>query len=213
MDFKNLIVGMVEEQLIARGIRDERVLAAFKKVPRHLFVLPEHVGSAYEDRPLPIGNGQTISQPYIVALMLEQLALKEDGNVLEVGTGSGYEAALLAELTREVCTIDRIPELTKKADALFKDLGYTNIHTKVGDGTLGWLEHSPYDAIIVSAASPQILQNLTEQLNEGGRMIIPVGDKLTQALTLVEKTKGGIVSREITTCIFVPLIGRYGWKG
>ncbi len=212
MDFSRLKNRMVEEQLIARNIKDKMVLDAFRNVPRHLFVNPKEAGSAYDDRPLPIGYGQTISQPYIVALMVEQLKLNGDDIVLEIGTGSGYEAAVLAELAKEVYTIDRISELTKRAEAVFEELRYVNIHTKIGDGTLGWPEHSPYDAIIVSAASPAVPDTLIEQLKDGGCMILPVGDTATQTLTLVTKSRDTFTSRELTTCIFVPLLGKYGWR-
>ena len=204
---------MVNTQLIPRGIRDPRVLAAMKKVPRHLFV-PLHLrDQAYGDYPLPIGEDQTISQPYIVALMTEILELKETDRVLEIGTGSGYQAAILAELAAQVFTIDRMAPLLAQAERLLAALGYTNIKTRVGDGTLGWPEEMPFDAIIVTAGAPKVPRPLTEQLALGGRLVIPVGDTYSQTLTCVRQTKDGPRFEYHGGCRFVRLIGKYGWDG
>ena len=201
------------ELIKKRGIKDERVLNAMLKVPRHLFVPPEIVDRAYDDCPLPIGKGQTISQPYIVALMTEALELDEDSKVLEIGTGSGYQAAILAEIAKEVYTVERIPELLERARKTIESLGYTNIHFKLGDGTMGWEEEAPFDAIIVTAASPDIPEPLVEQLKIGGRMVIPVGSELTQELLKIRKTgEKRIEVESLGGCIFVKLKGKYGWK-
>ena len=178
---------MVESQLRARGIRDERVLAAMFLVPRHEFVSEEYRDQAYEDHPIPIGEGQTISQPYIVAIMLEALALNPSDTVLEVGTGSGYQTALLAELTRQVYSVERHEALARTAQDTLARLGFNNVEVLVGDGSHGLPEHAPFDAIVVSAAAPQIPPPLFEQLREGGRMVIPVGPAHAQELQLVRK--------------------------
>lgn len=212
-DFRQLRARMVDAQLIARGINDRRVLDAFLKVPRHKFVPLQEVESAYEDYPLPIGEGQTISQPYIVALMTQSLELKDTDIVLEIGTGSGYQAAILAELVKKVYTIERIPALTENVSNLLRELGYKNIELKTGDGTLGLPEDAPYDGIIVTAAAPEIPKPLIEQLNDNGRLVVPTGGGFSQMLTVLKKTSAGIVSTDICGCVFVPLIGRYGWKG
>lgn len=212
MDYATLRKKMVEEQLIRRGIKDERVLEAFKKVERHKFIPQDLVTNAYADFPVPIGENQTISQPYIVALMTEQLSLKGEEKVLEIGTGSGYQTAILAELTKEVYTVERIEYLSKRAGGLLKELGYENIKTKVGDGTLGWPEFAPFDRIIITAASPHMPLPLTGQLKENGKIILPLGESLGQVLTLIEKKKGDLESIRVCGCVFVPLIGKYGWK-
>src|SRR6266568_2704094 len=181
---------MVQEQLMPRGIHEERVLAAMAKVPREEFV-PQGVRPAsYTDQPLPIGYSQTISQPYVVAFMTEQLQLKRDDRVLEIGTGSGYKAAILAELVAEVYTIEIVEPLAKHAEVTLQRLGYKNVHVKVGDGYSGWLEHAPFDAIIVTCAPDHVPQQLTDQLKDGGRMVIPVGDRFAQQLYLMEKKNG-----------------------
>ncbi len=199
---------MVKEQIKARGIDDPRLLSAMGKVPRHLFVPPEYRDSAYEDRPLPIGYGQTISQPYIVALMTYHLQLKPTDRVLEIGTGSGYQAAVLAELAKEVYTIEIIPELAKKASERLRELGYDNVHVKCGDGFFGWPEHAPFDAIIITCAAPEIPPRLVDQLKEGGRMILPLGaDPFYQTLTLVTKQDGELLKKRITGVVFVPMTG------
>ena len=198
---------MVRAQIEARGIKDKRVLKVMRTVPRHKFVLPLYQRAAYSDRPLPIGYGQTISQPYIVALMTEALRLKGDEKVLEIGTGSGYQAAILAELAKEVYTIEIIPGLTKRAEKTLKKLGYENIKVKCGDGYLGWPEYAPFNAIIVTCAPDHIPQPLIDQLAEKGRMIVPVGKYPWQVLKLIQKKKGQIISTDITNVLFVPMTG------
>lgn len=205
MDYAFLRRQMVEEQLLRRGIRDNRVLAAFYKVPRHKFVSLDIIDNAYADFPLPIGYGQTISQPYIVALMIELLNLTGSERVLEVGTGSGYQTALLAELAGEVYTVERLSSLANKAELLLKELGYT-VKLKTGDGALGWPEAAPFDSIIVSASAYFVPQPLIEQLRDGGKMILPLGNSFSQVLTLAEKVGGQIKYKDICGCAFVPLI-------
>ncbi len=203
---------MVEEQLIPRGIYDERVLNVFRKVPRHEFVPRENLANAYGDYPLPVGEGQTISQPYMVALMTQCLELKGGGKVLEIGTGSGYQTAILAELAKEVYSVERISILAEKTKIMLDSLGYINIKIKVGDGTEGWDEFAPYEGIIVTAGAPFVPNPLLAQLAENGRMAIPIGDAFSQVLTLVKKKEGKLTQEEICGCVFVPLIGKYGWK-
>jgi protein-L-isoaspartate(D-aspartate) O-methyltransferase len=203
---------MVDSQLIPRGIFDPRVLAAMRKVPRHRFIPPSLWDQAYNDYPLPIGEDQTISQPYIVALMTEILEIKGPARVLEIGTGSGYQAAILAELAAQVFSIDRMAYLSATAQKVLDALGYKNIHLKVGDGTLGWPEECPFDAILVTAGSPQVPRPLTEQLALDGRLVIPVGDRFSQTLTLVRKTKDGLNYEYHGGCRFVRLIGQHGWE-
>ncbi len=203
---------MVDKQIAVRGVTDPRVLAAVRKVPRHRFI-PAHLwDQAYGDYPLPIGEDQTISQPYIVALMTEMLELKPTDRVLEVGTGSGYQAAILAELAARVYTIDRVAVLLSRAEQTLTAMGYTNITTRVGDGTLGWPEEMPFDAIIVTAGAPEVPRPLTEQLAAGGRLVIPVGDTWSQTLTRVRKTAEGLKFEYHGGCRFVRLIGKYGWE-
>ncbi|NPV59181.1 MAG: protein-L-isoaspartate(D-aspartate) O-methyltransferase [Actinobacteria bacterium] len=203
---------MVRQQIAARGVDDPRVLEAMSKVPRHLFV-PAHLADrAYDDSPLPIGEGQTISQPYMVAWMTELLRLEKDSRVLEIGTGSGYQAAVLCELAREVFTIEKIPELAREAERRLSSLGYRNFRVRVGDGTLGWPEEAPFDGIIVTAGAPSVPQPLTEQLAEGGRLVIPVGPSGMQMLTVIERRGGGFTHSEEGSCVFVPLVGEHGWK-
>ena len=212
-DFEVMRKMMVEEQLIPRGIADKRVLDAFRKVPRHKFVPEELWQNAYNDYPLPIGEGQTISQPYMVALMTQVLNLTGEEKILEVGTGSGYQAGILAELVQGVYSIERFQKLADVASDVFKRLGYKNIKIRVGDGTLGWEEQAPYDGIIVTAGAPGIPESLLKQLKEAGRMIIPIGsDGFGQILTLVEKIGKTIRTSEICGCMFVPLIGKEGWN-
>lgn len=201
---------MVQEQLVARGITDKRVLDVMSWLERHKFVPDRMKEYAYEDMPLPIGKGQTISQPYIVALMTQVLELKGNEKVLEVGTGSGYQAAILAELTKEVYTIEIIENLGKEAEERLKELGYTNIKVKIGDGYYGWQEYAPFDAIIVTAAAGAIPQPLIDQLKVGGRIVIPVGDESEQKLLLIQKQPGGkLKENEITGVLFVPLVGEH----
>ncbi len=201
---------MVEEQIGARGIEDQTVLAAMRHVPRHKFVPPQHAASAYEDHPLPIGHGQTISQPYIVGFMTDLLELDEKDRVLEIGTGSAYQAAVLAELTPHVYTIEIIEELAAKARKRLNKLGYDTVKVKTGDGYFGWKKHAPFDAIIVTAAAGHIPSPLLKQLKKGGRMIIPVGGAYeTQYLVLVRKGKDGTVrSKQLMPVRFVPMTGR-----
>ncbi len=204
---------MVAEQIRARGVADPRVLAAMRRVPRHHFI-PEHLWSqAYADYPLPIGEDQTISQPYIVALMTEILELKETDRVLEVGTGSGYQAAILAELAAQVFSIDRKGGLADHARSILESLGHRNIRIRVGDGTLGWPEEAPFEGIIVTAGAPKVPRPLVEQLALGGRLVIPVGDAFTQTLTCVRQTGEGLKYEYHGGCRFVRLIGKYGWEG
>jgi protein-L-isoaspartate(D-aspartate) O-methyltransferase len=196
---------MVEYQLKGRDIVDKRVLDAMLKVERHKFVPKDLQHLAYIDEPLPIGFGQTISQPYIVALMTQLLELKGDEKVLEIGTGSGYQAAILAELSKEVYTIEIIPQLAQRAEKLLKDLGYKNIFVKIGDGYLGWPEYAPFDKIILTCAPEEIPQTLVEQLKDGGKMVLPVGS-VAQDLVVVEKQKGRIITKSIIPVRFVPMI-------
>jgi protein-L-isoaspartate(D-aspartate) O-methyltransferase len=203
---------MVQWQLHARGVTDERVLAAILSVPRHLFVPPSRRGAAYEDSPLPIGEGQTISQPYMVARMTELLALTGSSRVLEIGTGSGYQAAVLAEIAAEVWTVERFANLADRARKVLEDLGYGRVHVVVGDGTLGWPEEAPYDGIIVTAAAPAVPPAMTDQLAPGGRLVIPVGSREVQWLRVVTRTEEGLRHRDVLECRFVPLIGEQGYK-
>ncbi len=211
MDFKELREFMVRTQLIPRGIKDERLLDAMKKVPRHLFVGDSMQYMAYDDMALSIGEGQTISQPYMVAVMTELLELKGNEKVLEIGTGSGYQAAILAELAKDVYTVERVALLANRTEERFHALGYNNIHIKVGDGTLGWSEEAPFDRIIITAGTPRIPEPLIEQLFEGGIIIAPVGDRFSQQLLKVRKSKGKLLEDYHTPCVFVPLIGEHGW--
>lgn len=205
--FHELRKQMIIKQLIPRGIKDERVLEAFRKVPRHLFVDSSHQEKAYGDYPLPIGLDQTISQPYIVALMTQSLELRGHERILEIGTGSGYQTAILAELVQHVYTMERLPSLSEKAGLTLQELGYQNISFCTGDGTGGWPEEAPFNGILVAAAAAEIPQTLLDQLASGGRMVIPVGDTLLQELTLVIKDETDLKKQNICGCRFVPLIG------
>jgi len=198
---------MVQQQLMTRGIHEERVLAAMAKVPREEFVPPDGRAAAYTDHPLPIGYDQTISQPYIVAFMTEQLHPKPSDRVLEIGTGSGYQAAILAELVAEVYTIEIAGPLARNAEATLARLGYKNVHVKVGDGYKGWPENAPFDAIIVTCAPDRVPRPLTDQLKDGGRMIIPVGDRFAQELYLLEKKNGQLKESAVLPVRFVPMAG------
>lgn len=202
---------MVVEQLIPRGIHDEAVLKAMRNVPRHLFVDDAMYSCAYGDHPLPIGSGQTISQPYIVALMTQALQLKATDKVLEIGTGSGYQAAILSRICDRVYTIERIDSLLVRARKIFDRLHYHNIISRIDDGTTGWASEAPFDGIIVTAAGPKIPEPLLDQLADPGRMVIPVGDQYVQELRLVEKKDGAISDRIIEHVRFVSLIGVHGW--
>ncbi len=199
---------MVEKQIVAREVRDPRVLAAMKSVPRHEFIPPELRKEAYEDRPLPIGHGQTISQPYIVAFMTEQLNPRPTDRVLEIGTGSGYQAAVLARLVDQVFTIEIVEPLAKKAEADLARLGFKNVKVKAGDGYAGWPEHAPFDAIIVTCAPDHVPEALVRQLREGGRLIIPVGESGAQELYLLEKRGGKVEQRAVLPVRFVPMTGQ-----
>jgi protein-L-isoaspartate(D-aspartate) O-methyltransferase len=203
---------MVKNQLIPRGIADQNVLRAMGKVQRHLFVEEALVGEAYNDHPLPIGLKQTISQPYIVALMTEALELTGREKVLEIGTGSGYQTAILAELSDRVYTIERIAPLLEGSKRLLESLGYRNIYFKAYDGTLGWEDFSPFDAIMVTAGAPSVPDPLRKQLADGGRMIIPIGNRYSQDLIKVTRTKDRFVEKNLGGCRFVDLIGEHGWK-
>jgi protein-L-isoaspartate(D-aspartate) O-methyltransferase len=202
---------MVDSQLHARGIRDQRVLDAMARVPRHDFVDERYRDQAYEDHPIPIAEGQTISQPYIVALMLETLLLEPSSKVLEIGTGSGYQAAVLTELAAEVYSMERHPQLARAAEAALARHGYTNVRVILGDGSHGLPALAPFDAIIVSAAAPQVPSALFDQLREGGRMMIPVGPPEAQELQLIRKHEGHPIVNRLEGCRFVPLIGGQGY--
>jgi protein-L-isoaspartate(D-aspartate) O-methyltransferase len=203
---------MVSVQIAGRGIVDERILDAMSTIPRHLFVPTEFQQNAYEDYPLPIGHGQTISQPYIVAFMTNILDLKGNEQVLEVGTGSGYQAAILSHLVKKVHTLERIPALAERARKILQELGIKNVDVHEGDGTLGWLPNAPYQAILVTAAAPAAPQALLDQLDMGARMIIPVGGQFHQVLELWRKEKEGLKSESILPVAFVPLKGEQGWS-
>ena len=202
---------MVDEQIVARGVKNQRVIAALRKVPRHEF-LPEAIRDmAYGDHALPLGEGQTISQPYMVAVMTELLNLKGTERVLEIGTGSGYQSAVLAELCEKVYTVERIKTLAEKARATLNRLGYTKVAIKIYDGTYGWKEMAPFDAVIVTAGAPDIPMPLADQLRDDGRMVIPVGERYGQLLVKAVKTAKGMVMEKGIPCMFVPLIGNHGW--
>jgi len=211
-DFKKERLAMVEDQLRRRGIHDQRVLEAMAKIPRHSFVSPEYQAAAYEDRPLPIGEGQTISQPYMVAVMTQSLELTGGERVLEIGTGSGYQTATLAELAKTIFTVERIQVLIQRAQKVLQNLGYENIFFLHGDGTKGWREDSPFEGIIVTAGAPEVPQMLTSQLADGGRLVIPVGPRYTQTLYKVTRKGNRFMEEDITGCVFVPLLGDFGWK-
>jgi len=197
---------MVAQQLKARGIQDQRVLQAMEEIPRHLFVPADVQSQSYDDRPQPIGADQTISQPYIVALMTEQLGLVPESKVLEIGTGSGYQTAVLARLAREVYSIERIPELAAEAARRLESLGIRNVQIRVGDGSQGWPEAAFYDGILVTACAAKLPDLLVAQLADGGRMVIPLGEGLQQTLTLIERCGGTLESHPICGCLFVPLL-------
>jgi len=202
---------MVEDQIVSRGIKDENVIQAMKNVPRHLFVNSTMRNRAYIDSALPLSSGQTISQPYIVAYMTEALQLKGDERVLEIGTGSGYQAAVLAEIVQKVFTIERYPELAVKARKLLENMGYNNIIVSSGDGTLGWPKFAPYDRIIVTAGAPEVPIILLDQLTEDGVMITPVGEKHRQEMQIIRKEGESYTVTKSIGCLFVPLVGIYGW--
>jgi protein-L-isoaspartate(D-aspartate) O-methyltransferase len=210
--YSRLRSNMVKHQIAARGVKDPHVLGAMSRVPRHFFVPDSLAERAYEDSPLPIGEGQTISQPYMVAWMTELLEVDEDSRVLEIGTGSGYQAAILCELAAEVISIEKYPDLAREAGERLRSLAYGNITIHVGDGTLGWPQQAPYDGIMVTAGAPSVPQPLLEQLADGGRLVIPVGPSGMQMLNLIRRKGNDYVASEEGTCVFVPLVGKLGWK-
>jgi protein-L-isoaspartate(D-aspartate) O-methyltransferase len=203
---------MVEDQIKRRGITDKRILTAMEEIPRHKFVEEGLKGVAYQDGPLPIGMNQTISQPYIVALMTELLDVSDEHKVLEIGTGSGYQAAVISRIAMSVITVERIPELYKKAKETLRKLGYNNITVVMADGSIGYSEYAPYNRIIVTAASPSVPDELIEQLANGGKIVIPVGGMYTQQLVVLEKEGDKIIKTESIGVRFVPLLGRKGWE-
>jgi protein-L-isoaspartate(D-aspartate) O-methyltransferase len=203
---------MVQEQLIARGIQDRRLIEAMRRVPRHLFIDPGLINRAYDDSALPIGEKQTLSQPYMAGKMTEALRLTGKEKVLEIGTGSGYQTALLAELCFNVFSVEKIRALSRKARELLDRLEYHNIALHVGDGTIGWSEHAPYDSIIVAASAPDVPRPLIEQLSVGGKLVIPVGDDVSQVLKLVQRERFGFHQEDIGECRFVKLWGKFGWQ-
>jgi len=211
-EFSSQISNMIQTQLRRRGITDAAVLAAMEFVPRHEFVPREFREKSYDDVPLPIGDGQTISQPYIVAVMTAALHVRPSDRVLEIGTGCGYQAAILSRLAREVFGVERRPELALSASARLERLGYANVHVHCGDGTLGMPELAPFEAILVAAAAPAIPQPLFAQLAEGGRMIVPVGDAEHQELQLIERRGKSVRTTTLEGCRFVPLVGYHGWQ-
>jgi protein-L-isoaspartate(D-aspartate) O-methyltransferase len=203
---------MVREQLVARGIKNERVLEAMRTVPRHLFVEEKLRDQAYNDCALSIEEGQTISQPFMVAVMTEELELQGTEKALEIGTGSGYQTAVLASLVRHVYSIERLGNLATAAQEILARLQYFNVTIRVGDGTLGWSEEAPFDAIIVTAGSPHVPSPLVNQLGTSGKMVIPIGDRKSQVLHKIIKTSTGVEDIALTSCVFVPLVGTYGWR-
>jgi protein-L-isoaspartate(D-aspartate) O-methyltransferase len=212
MDDRERRVQMVERQIAVRGVRDPRVLEALRDVPRHLFVPDEQKSHAYEDRALPIASGQTISQPYIVAIMTELLAPEPHHCVLEIGTGSGYQTAVLSRLSKQVITIERHPELARTAGQVFAVLGLGNVDVRVGDGTEGLPGEAPFDRILVTAGAPSIPESLKGQLADGGRLVLPVGPSGYQHLTVIDRFGNSFEQQEREACVFVPLIGRHGWQ-
>jgi protein-L-isoaspartate(D-aspartate) O-methyltransferase len=212
-DFENARRQMVAQQIRDRGIHSSRVLEAMQSVERQLFVPPEHASRAYADEPLPIGEGQTISQPFMVAAMADALSLKGQERVLEIGAGSGYQAAVISRLAREVIAVEAQPLLASSARERLARLGYLNVRIETGDGSLGWPLAAPYDAILVTAAAPAAPPPLLDQLAEGGRLVIPVGTVDQQELFRIVKRSGSIEQKSLYACRFVPLLGRYGWRG
>ncbi len=203
---------MVEEQLIRRGITDARVVEAMQKVPRHLFVDEAFQDRAYGDYPLPIGEGQTISQPYMVGLMTQLLRLTGTEKVLEIGTGSGYQTAVLAECARRVCSVERLASLASRARRILEELGHMNVWVRTANGTFGWSDEAPFDRILVTAGAPAVPPPLFEQLAENGRMVLPVGDATAQQLTVVDRVGGEMRTTTEVGCVFVKLIGKYAWE-
>ena len=208
--FETLRRRLVDE-IAGQGIHDERVLEVFRRMPRHLFVPEDAVDLAYENHPLAIGQGQTISQPYMVACMTQALGLKGGEKVLEIGSGSGYQTAVLKALNADVYTMERLPELSDRARATVERAGFEGVHYRVGDGSLGWPEQAPFDRVIVTAGAPTMPVSLVEQLREGGSMVIPVGGESEQELLLVRRDRGRVTREKICSCIFVKLLGEEGW--
>jgi protein-L-isoaspartate(D-aspartate) O-methyltransferase len=213
VDFEQARAFMVDRQLMARGIRSSGVLDAMRTIPRHCFVEKALQAEAYDDCPLPIGGGQTISQPYMVALMTELLDVHAWHAILEIGTGSGYQTALLSTLAQRVYTVERLETLSQQASSVLQQLGCHNVVYRVGDGTVGWLEHAPYDRIIVTAGAPATPAALLEQLNEDGKLVIPVGDRFSQVLQVLHKQQNRLETTTSCRCVFVKLIGKDGWPG
>lgn len=212
IDYPNLRSHMVKDQIAARGISDPATLKSMGMIPREKFVPETLMPHAYDDSPLPIGEGQTISQPFIVALMTASLALKPEQTVLEIGTGSGYQAAVLSQIVKKVYTVERIPVLAERSAALFKELGFNNIEVKLDDGTMGWAEHAPYDSIIVTAGAPEVPKSLKAQLKIGGKLVIPVGKSENQRLIILDKLGEDDWKKRVLEFVrFVPLIGEEGW--
>ena len=211
-DFKIAREKMVKDQLVARGIKNKRVLQVMGKIPRHLFIEEALAGEAYNDHPVPIGEKQTISQPYIVALMTEALELKKDENTLEIGTGSGYQTAILAELSSRVYTIERIEFPLMNARKILAKLGYTNILFKIFDGTTGWRKYAPFDTIMVTAGAPDLPKPLIDQLADNGRMVIPIGDRYSQEMIKIIRKGKSLKQKNLGGCRFVNLIGIHGWQ-
>ncbi len=210
--FGRLRKNMVKHQIASRAVKEHRVLDAMSRVPRHLFVPENLADRAYDDSPLPIGDGQTISQPYMVAWMTELLEVATGDKVLEIGTGSGYQAAILCELAGEVLSIEKYSSLARDAGELLHSLGYRNIRIRVGDGTLGWPEEAPFDGIMVTAGAPSVPQPLLEQLADGGRLVIPVGPSGMQMLNVIRRKGNEYQASDEGTCVFVPLVGKFGWR-
>lgn len=209
--YESLRRKMVDEQLAGHGIRDERVLSAMGRIPRHLFVPESMADQAYEDHPVAIGQGQTISQPYMVACMSQALALQGGEKVLEVGSGSGYQTAVLKALNADVYTVERLPELSDRARENVERAGFSGVHYRVGDGSRGWTEEAPFDRVIVTAGAPTMPVSLVQQLREGGSMVIPVGGDERQELLLVRRGQGRVTRERICSCMFVKLLGDEGW--
>jgi protein-L-isoaspartate(D-aspartate) O-methyltransferase len=209
--FEALRRRMVDEQLAGQGIRDARVLEAFRRVPRHLFVPESEAAQAYENHPVPIGQGQTISQPYMVAVMTQALLLQGGEKVLEIGSGSGYQTAMLKAMGADVYTVERLPELSERARRNVENAGYFDVHYRTGDGTRGWPEEAPFDRVVVTAGAPSLPVSLVEQLRDGGSMVIPVGGEEEQELLLVRREQGRVSRERICACVFVKLWGEEGW--